>query len=144
MKTGTVDEAQMDDRITEFPRINDQFLARKARYSYNGRIADSPTMLFDGFIKYDLDQGTNEQHTHGQGRMGGEGVFVPRPDATGEDDGWLVSYVHDAASGTSEMVMVETRDFRAPPVARVLLPVRVPYGFHGTWITSAELARQQP
>ena len=26
MRTGTVDEAQMDDRITEFPRINDQFL----------------------------------------------------------------------------------------------------------------------
>ena len=55
-----------------------------------------------------------------------------------------MTYVHDAASGTSELVVVDTRDFRAPPVARVLLPVRVPYGFHGTWITSAELARQQP
>lgn len=75
---------------------------------------------------------------------GCEGIFVPRPDATGEDDGWLVTYVHDAASGTSELVVVNTRDFRAPPVARVLLPVRVPYGFHGAWISSAELARQRP
>ena len=30
MRTGAVDEAQMDDRITEFPRINDQYLARQA------------------------------------------------------------------------------------------------------------------
>jgi len=95
-------------------------------------------------IKYNLDTGTSEHHVYGQGRRGGEGVFVPRPDSPEEDDGWLVTYVHAAASGTSEMVVVETRDFRAPPIARVLLPVRVPYGFHGTWITSAELARQQP
>jgi carotenoid cleavage dioxygenase len=54
-----------------------------------------------------------------------------------------VTYVHDAGSGTSELVVVETRDFRAPPIARVLLPGRVPYGFHGTWITSVDLARQQ-
>ena len=100
--------------------------------------------MFDGLIKYDLVKGTSEHHVYGQGRTGGEGVFVPRPDSTGEDDGWLVTYVHDAASGTSELVVVEARDFRAPPVARVLLPVRVPYGFHGTWIASAELARQQP
>jgi carotenoid cleavage dioxygenase len=99
--------------------------------------------MFDGLIKYDLVKGTSEHHVYGQGRTGGEGVFVPRPDTTGEDDGWLVAYVHDAASGTSELVVVETRDFRAPSIARVLLPVRVPYGFHGTWITSAELARQQ-
>ena len=101
-------------------------------------------MIFDGLIKYVLVQGTSEHHVYGECRMGGEGVFVPRPDATGEDDGWLVTYVHDATSGTSELVVVDTRDFRAPPVARVLLPVRVPYGFHGTWITNAELARQQP
>jgi len=32
-----------------------------------------------------------------QGRMGGEGVFAPRRDAKTEDDGWLVTYVYDAA-----------------------------------------------
>ena len=52
----------MDDRITEFPRINDAYLAKQARYSYNGRIADSPTMLFDGFVKYDLSDGTSEEY----------------------------------------------------------------------------------
>jgi hypothetical protein len=35
--------------------------------------------LFGGLVKYDLVKGTRERHSHGQGRMGGEGVFVPRP-----------------------------------------------------------------
>jgi carotenoid cleavage dioxygenase len=99
--------------------------------------------MFDGLIKYDLTKGTSEHHAHGPGRMGGEGVFVPRPAPTSEDDGWLVAYVHDAASGNSEFVVVESREFRAPPVARVLLPVRVPYGFHGAWISGPDLARSR-
>jgi carotenoid cleavage dioxygenase len=140
LKTGRATEGPLDDIPTEFPRINEALTGKRTRFGYCGR---SGGVMFDGLIKYDLDKGTSEHHTHGQGRTGGEGVFVPRPDATGEDDGWLVTYVHNAASGKSELVVIETRDFRAPPVARVLLPVRVPYGFHGTWITSAELARQQ-
>ncbi len=139
LKTGRATEGPLDDISTEFPRVNEALTGKRTRFGYCGR---SGGVMFDGLIRYDLDQGTSEHHAYGQGRMGGEGVFVPRPDATGEDDGWLVTYVHDAASGKSELVVVETHDFRAPPVARVLLPVRVPYGFHGTWITSAELARQ--
>jgi carotenoid cleavage dioxygenase-like enzyme len=79
---------------------------------------------------------------HGKGRLGGEGVFVPRPNARGEDDGWVVTYVYDAADGASEMVVTEARDFRAPPVARVRIPARVPYGFHGAWIAGDMLWNQ--
>ena len=141
LKTGGATERALDDMPTEFPRLNEALTGMQSRFGYCGR---SGRAGFDGLIKYDLDKGTSEYHVYGQGRTGGEGVFVPHPDAKGEDDGWLVTYVYDAASSTSELVVAEARDFRAPPVARVLLPVRVPYGLHGTWISSAELARQQP
>lgn len=140
LQTGGTTEGPLDDIPTEFPRIHEALTGKSTRFGYCGR---SGGEMFDGLIKYDLEKGTSAHHPHGQGRMGGEGVFVPRPDATGEDDGWLMTYVHDAVSGTSELVVVEARDFRSPPVARVLLPVRVPYGFHGSWIASAALARQQ-
>jgi carotenoid cleavage dioxygenase len=54
--------------------------------------------------------------------LGGEAVFVPRPNARAEDDGWVVTYVYDAADGTSEVVVIEAQNFRAPPVARVRIP----------------------
>jgi carotenoid cleavage dioxygenase-like enzyme len=93
-------------------------------------------------IKYDYKQGNAEHHVHGQGRFGGEGVFVPRANARAEDDGWVVTYVYDAGDGTSEMVVIEAQDFRAPPMARVRIPARVPYGFHGAWIAGDTLEKQ--
>jgi carotenoid cleavage dioxygenase len=35
----------------------------------------------------------------------------------------------------SDLVVIDASDFTAQPVARIKLPHRVPYGFHGNWIT---------
>ncbi|MCS6977271.1 MAG: carotenoid oxygenase family protein [Gemmatales bacterium] len=131
LKTGKVVEGPLDDRGTEFPRVNERLLGRRTRFGYCGR---SGSEMFDGLVKYDLVKQTHLVHGHGAGRFGGEGVFVPRPDAKAEDDGWLMTYVFDRNTGKSELVVVDCRDFAAPPVARILLPVRVPYGFHGIWV----------
>ena len=63
-------------------------------------------------------------------------MFVPRsPDPDGaEDDGWLLAYVHDAATDRSDVVVLDAGDVTAKPIATVHLPVRVPFGFHGSWI----------
>jgi carotenoid cleavage dioxygenase len=66
--------------------------------------------------------------------MPAEMVFVPSESATSEDDGWLMGYVYDASVDRSELVILDAHDFGAEPVARVHLPVRVPFGFHGSWI----------
>jgi carotenoid cleavage dioxygenase len=59
---------------------------------------------------------------------------VPRENPVSEDDGWLMSYVYDATTDSSEFVILDARDLSVPPVARVILPQRVPFGFHGNWI----------
>ena len=61
-------------------------------------------------------------------------MFAPRPGAIAEDDGWLVTFVYDENSNSSELVVVNAQDVTAEPVARVIIPQRVPYGFHGTWV----------
>jgi carotenoid cleavage dioxygenase len=140
-RTGSVRESQLDDRNAELPSIHPARVGRRARWVFASRFrTDVRLPLADGLLKYDLEKGASaELHPFGPNRNGGEGVFVPRPGSTGEDDGWVLAFVHDEAEGRSELVVVDARDFTAPPRARVLLPQRVPYGLHGVWLERSAL-----
>lgn len=133
LSTGTVREEMLDDVASEFPRVNENRLGRQNRYGYANKAANSPVPLFEGIIKYDFSNGKSQIHEFGQGCYSGETVFAPRPGATAEDDGWLMTFVHDENSNTSELVVVNAQDVMAKPIARVIIPQRVPYGFHGAW-----------
>ena len=139
LSTGKVREEMLDDVPGEFPRVNENFLGRQTRYGYIAKMAKGSMPVFDGLIKYDFSSGKSETHEFGRGRYGGEAVFVPRPDATSEDDGWLIAFVHDENSGNSELVVVNAQDMSGEPAARLLIPQRVPYGFHGMWVSEEQL-----
>lgn len=139
LKTGAVIEEPLDDIPSDFPRVNEQHLGNQTRYGYSSRMASSSVPLFDGLIKYDFTNVNSQIHEFGQGRYGGEGVFVPRPGAVDEDDGWLLTFVYDEGAKISELVVLNAKDIMAEPAARILIPQRVPYGFHGTWIEQTNL-----
>lgn len=140
LSTGAVVDEPLDDIPSEFPRVNEQHLGRPTRYGYTARSAPSSMPRFDGLIKHDLSTGGSQTHFFGSGRYGGEAVFVPKPGATAEDDGWLLTFVYDEVEETSELVVVHAKDMTTDPVARIIIPTRVPYGFHGTWITQAQMS----
>ena len=60
----------------------------------------------------------------------------------GEDAGYLVTYVHDEGKDESCMAVYDAHTMSSTPVARVALPQRVPYGFHGEWLSEAQFAAQ--
>lgn len=132
---GKVLESTLDDSYVELPRHDERVLGRPHRYGY-------AIGLSDGFqhgdaVKFDLVAGTTERHDHGPGRGTLEPVFVPRSADAGEDEGWILAYVHDATTGKADVVVLAADDFVGDPVATVHLPVRVPYGFHGNWVPDA-------
>ncbi len=139
LKTGACTSRQLDDRIGEFPVVNLDRTGRKTRWSYHVAMAPDPLMRFEAYLKYDLETGACIEHRLPPGWAGSEPAFAPRPGATEEDDGWLVSFV-TSPEGTSEVQVVDARDFAGPPVARILLPQRVPAGFHGTWMRADQFA----
>lgn len=141
MKTGQTKERALDDANTEFPTINDNMTGYKSRYAYNVHLSDEPTLFFDGIFKYDLQGGATQRHWFGEGRRGSEAPLARRPNATAEDDGYLVSFVHDELENQSEVVILDAADLEAGPVARVLLPQRVPLGFHAAWVPGDELGQ---
>ncbi len=132
LKTDKLTEKPLHDFAAEFPRHNGTLVGQEVRYGYVG-VGDGD--FFDGLRKLDLKTGKFSEHTYGQGRFGGEGVFVPNPDAKGEDAGWLLTFVYDKAAEKSELLIADAADMTAKPVARVHLPTRVPYGFHGAWVS---------
>ncbi|WP_174764087.1 MULTISPECIES: carotenoid oxygenase family protein [unclassified Anabaena] len=134
LSTGAVTEEKLDDIPGEFPRINENLLGRKTQFGYVGKMAHSQNPLFDGVIKYDFENGKSHIHEFGKNRYGGEAVFAPCPNSTVEDEGWLVTFVHDENSQTSELVVINAQDMTNEPIARVIIPQRIPYGFHGIWI----------
>jgi carotenoid cleavage dioxygenase len=140
LKTGEVKEAMLDDVASEFPTVSDQRLGRSFQYGYTARMAPGPLPLFDGLIKYDFTRGNFQMHEFGLGCYGGEAVFVAQADAVAEDDGWLLTFVYNTVEETSELIVVHAQDMTNEPVARISMPQRVPYGFHGTWIAGASMA----
>ncbi len=141
-RSGVVREEQLDDESADLPRIHEGYTGRRARFVYAARFRrDVGLPLASGLLKYDLSRGTSQVHDYGRNRNGGEAVFVPRPGALDEDDGHLLSLVHDESEARSELLVIDARDFTGPPLARVLLPQRVPYGFHGLWLARGQLER---
>ena len=140
LSTGQVKEEMLDDEVCEFPRINDNLVGRKMRYVYSGIGASyMERPLFDGVKKYDLEARTAQSVYFGRGRFGGECVFAPRPDGKTEDDGWILTYIYDAVAQRSELIVLDAQYLTAEPVARIVIPQRVPFGFHCEWVSSEKM-----
>ena len=135
LQTGATKEETVDDCPVEFPRVDGSLVGQRARFGYATALFQETSHM----VKYDLAASTQVRHECGAGRVTGEGVFVPRQDGTSEDDGYLISLLHDQADDRSEFVVLDAQAFDQPPIARVLLPQRVPAGFHGVWIDGVSL-----
>ncbi len=132
-QTRTISTTVIDESRVEFPRHRGSLTANEYRFGY----CASPGLDHASWptFKYDLTTGQKWIFDHGAGRNGGEPVFVSRPDSSAEDDGWLVTLVHDTTDDSAELVVIDAQDFDRGYVAQVLLPQRVPYGFHGNWVS---------
>ncbi|RVW78648.1 9-cis-epoxycarotenoid dioxygenase NCED1, chloroplastic [Vitis vinifera] len=83
--------------------------------------------------------GKRNRRLYGAGCFGGEPLFVAKDGASEEDDGYIVSYVHDEKSGASRFVVMDAKSQTLDVVATVKLPRRVPYGFHGLFVKDGDI-----
>ncbi|CAN8325222.1 unnamed protein product [Cochlearia groenlandica] len=141
--TGIVTRHPISARNLDFAVINPAFLGRRSRYVY-AAIGD-PMPKISGVVKLDVMNGddcTVARRMYGPGCYGGEPFFVardPRNAEADEDDGYLVTYVHDEVAGESKFLVMDAKSPELEIVAAVRLPRRVPYGFHGIFVKESDL-----
>ncbi|WZY68902.1 hypothetical protein YC2023_001142 [Brassica napus] len=143
--TGIVTRHPISARNLDFAVINPAFVGRRSRYVY-AAIGD-PMPKISGVVKLDVTRGDRDDCTvarrmYGPGCYGGEPFFVARdpgdPEAE-EDDGYVVTYVHDEVAGESKFLVMDAKSPELEVVAAVRLPRRVPYGFHGLFVKESDL-----
>ncbi|WP_375463586.1 carotenoid oxygenase family protein [uncultured Methylobacterium sp.] len=135
-----VDRRVIDHTAQEFPRIDERRFGQRYRYAYTVSVPpDGNTQLTGAtkLYKHDLETGGRRVHDFGDTHLPGEFVFVPAAVDAGEDEGWLVGFVIDTASETTDLTILDARSFEAAPIAEVRLPHRIPPGFHGNWFPAA-------
>nr|BAE72094.1 Lactuca sativa carotenoid cleavage dioxygenase 1 [Lactuca sativa] len=149
LKTGMVSRHPLSTRNLDFGVINPGFVGLKNRYVYCG--VGDPMPKISGVVKLDVSLAEVDRREcivgsrmFGPGCYGGEPFFVARepdnPNAD-EDDGYIISYVHDENTGESRFLAMDAKTPTLEIVATVKLPRRVPYGFHGLFVRESDINR---
>ncbi|KAM0063151.1 9-cis-epoxycarotenoid dioxygenase NCED2 [Helianthus debilis subsp. tardiflorus] len=143
LKTGKSTRRQIispeNDVNLEAGMVNKNLLGRKSQFAYLA-IAE-PWPKVSGFAKVDLTTGETKKFIYGDQKYGGEPLFLPSDASSGaEDEGHILAFVHDEKTWKSELQIVNAMTMELE--ATVHLPSRVPYGFHGTFISAKDLATQ--
>jgi len=147
LKSRKTSERPLSPVHCEFPVVNPKTVGRKSRCTFAATFDNAPrTPVFNGVSKLWLnDAGTYDEVgriEYGANKFGGECTFVPRRDASDEDDGYLMTYVCDESAMTSEFWIMNAKTMDPTPIAKVALPQRVPYGFHGLYVSAEQIAAQ--
>jgi carotenoid cleavage dioxygenase len=136
----TFREQQLHDRSMDLPALDRRRAGLPARHGWF-TTSTEPTAEYGfelaGICHLDLERGTEDVWDPGKDLRGGEAYFVPREESADEGDGWVMTYIWNRQTDLSSLGIFDAQDVAAGPIAEVQLPVRVPFGFHGTWVADA-------
>jgi carotenoid cleavage dioxygenase len=91
-------------------------------------------------VRNDLETGATKAFTLGAGRYASEAPIAPRIGSTREDDGYLVSFVTDENTATSECILLDAAHLEDGPVVRIALPHKLCSGTHACWADRTRVA----
>lgn len=132
LETATVEKELVEPRCCEFPYVHPQKVGQAYRYLFMGTAHHARgNAPLQGILKYDWD--TQERLFWSAAPHGfiSEPIFVPKPESTKEDEGWVLTLVYNGQTHESELTILEGTTLEE--VARLGLKQHIPYGLHGSW-----------
>ncbi len=139
---GWREERRFPDKAGALSRIDDRFMGHDYRYGLLG-FADE-YLPFAGEAggrrpvnslgRFDFATGEVEAMFAGPEYGLQEVTFAPRSPDAPEADGWVMAVATNYETMKSELVIGDTANLTAGPVARVRLPFKAPGQIHGNWV----------
>jgi carotenoid cleavage dioxygenase-like enzyme len=134
-----LERTQVDERHVEYPRLDAVCEGEPFRYGYCAEVAwagAADEVVPVGLLKFDLRRDElAAAWSPGPWRRASEPLFVRARDGHADDEGWLLTVVDDANTGTSDLYVLDATSMgRRGPEAVVHLPVPLPFRSHGEWV----------
>ena len=132
---GTMQSQRLSARCCEFAMVNPTQVGLKARYAWMAVAErEQGNDPLQAIKKLDLTSGARHIWSAAPRGFVSEPVMVARPGATSEDDGWVLCLVWNGARCASDLVILNADDLSEQAVLE--LPLAVPHGLHGSWVSS--------
>lgn len=136
LATGKVQKSILQERSCEFPITHPDYVGKNYRYVYMGAIAnDSGNAPLQAIIKLDVQTREKQVHSFAPRGFIGEPTFIPDPNGTREDQGWLLVLVFDATCDRTDIVILDAEHISNSPLAIIHLKHHIPFGLHGNFTT---------
>jgi all-trans-8'-apo-beta-carotenal 15,15'-oxygenase len=124
---------RLSERCCEFAMVNPQREGLRSRYAWMAVAErESGNDPLQAIKKLDLHSGDRRVWSAAPRGFVSEPLMVPRPGATAEDDGWVLTVVWNGARCASDLVILAAASMAE--VAVLELPLALPHGLHGSWV----------
>jgi carotenoid cleavage dioxygenase-like enzyme len=131
-----IKEEPIDDLDGEFPRVDPRFEMLKNRHGwYAADPGGQAGVRLNAIAHIDHQTGQRQVYALTGGDATSEPVFTPRSADAPEGDGWITAVIYRAGEDRSDFAVFEAQDVAKGPIALAEMPRRVPFGFHGNWVS---------
>eukprot|EP01038_Epipyxis_sp_PR26KG_P011296 gene11296-15154_t len=137
---------ELSEIMTDFPTIHPKFVGRKNRFVYSNAGMDiHKSTPLCGLIKIDIKHHNSTSWYGNKYETLQEVTFVERNNNSNnlhgqeddnEDNGYLIGYLFNGQLKRSDFVIFDAKNISKGPIYKIEIPTHIPYGLHGTFVSS--------
>jgi all-trans-8'-apo-beta-carotenal 15,15'-oxygenase len=125
---------RLSERCCEFATVNPNQEGLKSRFAWMA-VAEPETgnAPLQAIKKLDLSNGEKMLWSAAPRGFVSEPIMVPKPNAKAEDDGWILCLIWNGARCASDLVILSANTLTEQAI--IQLPLAIPHGLHGSWVS---------
>ncbi len=133
----------------EFPRCDERFTGKPYQHGFvlafdpslpfDDTLGERPFQFFNQLAHINVETGETDAWYPGNAQCFQEPIFVPRSADAPEGDGYVIALLNHLHGDDTELVVLDSLQMAAGPVARIKIPFRLRMSLHGNWTPAAAL-----